>query len=160
MWKLLIIDVLDALIRSTKDNTRTGIFLLEGLLKRDVSDGSKRDYVYYLAVVSFLVYIVDTFIWSLSGKCTNQRVRPSIVLFGCFVDGRRRQPSSSIVKGIGEWTHEERILVCSWHFGSWGWGIHFKIWSILNSVILTIYFLGGLAVAAAAVGAALLSRRR
>lgn len=41
-----------ALIRSSKDNTRTGIFLLEGLLKRNISDGSKRDYVYYLAVAN------------------------------------------------------------------------------------------------------------
>lgn len=41
-----------ALIRSSKDNVRTGIFLLEGLLKRDITDGSKRDYVYYLAVAN------------------------------------------------------------------------------------------------------------
>jgi fission 1 protein len=40
-----------ALIRSSKDNVRTGIFLLEGLLKRDI-DGAKRDYVYYLAVAN------------------------------------------------------------------------------------------------------------
>ncbi|CAD5234936.1 unnamed protein product [Bursaphelenchus xylophilus] len=39
-----------ALIRSSKENVRTGIFILEGLLKKDIEDIPKRDYVYYLAV--------------------------------------------------------------------------------------------------------------
>ncbi|KAH7702778.1 fis1-related protein [Aphelenchoides avenae] len=39
-----------ALIKSHKDDVKTGIYLLEGLLKRDTEDIPKRDYVYYLAV--------------------------------------------------------------------------------------------------------------
>jgi len=39
-----------ALIKSTKEDVRIGIFLLESLLKRDTEDIPKRDYVYYLAV--------------------------------------------------------------------------------------------------------------
>uniref|UniRef100_A0A914DSW2 Mitochondrial fission 1 protein n=1 Tax=Acrobeloides nanus TaxID=290746 RepID=A0A914DSW2_9BILA len=39
-----------ALIKSTKEDVKTGIFLLEGLLKRSEEDIPKRDYVYYLAI--------------------------------------------------------------------------------------------------------------
>uniref|UniRef100_A0A914HWY6 Mitochondrial fission 1 protein n=2 Tax=Globodera TaxID=31242 RepID=A0A914HWY6_GLORO len=39
-----------ALIKSAKDDVNTGIFLLEGLLKRSEEDIPKRDYVYYLAI--------------------------------------------------------------------------------------------------------------
>ncbi|KAI1718750.1 mitochondrial fission 1 protein [Ditylenchus destructor] len=39
-----------ALIKSSKEDVKTGIFLLEGLLKRDSEDVPKRDYVYYLSV--------------------------------------------------------------------------------------------------------------
>uniref|UniRef100_A0A914KJM9 Mitochondrial fission 1 protein n=1 Tax=Meloidogyne incognita TaxID=6306 RepID=A0A914KJM9_MELIC len=39
-----------ALIKSTKEDVRTGIYILESLLKRVESDMPKRDYVYYLAI--------------------------------------------------------------------------------------------------------------
>ncbi|CAD5227518.1 unnamed protein product [Bursaphelenchus okinawaensis] len=39
-----------ALIRSTKENVRTGIFIFEGLLRKDDGEVPKRDYVYFLAV--------------------------------------------------------------------------------------------------------------
>ncbi|KAI6209594.1 Mitochondrial fission 1 protein [Aphelenchoides besseyi] len=39
-----------ALIRSTKENVKTGIYIMESLLKKDSEDVPKRDYVFYLAV--------------------------------------------------------------------------------------------------------------
>ncbi|KAL7079328.1 hypothetical protein ACQ4LE_001145 [Meloidogyne hapla] len=39
-----------ALIKSSKEDVRTGIYILESLLKRPDSDMPKRDYVYYLAI--------------------------------------------------------------------------------------------------------------
>jgi len=38
------------LIKSSKEDVNTGIFLLEGLLRRDNEGIPKRDYVYYLAI--------------------------------------------------------------------------------------------------------------
>ncbi|KAI6244047.1 Mitochondrial fission 1 protein [Aphelenchoides fujianensis] len=39
-----------ALIRSTKENVKTGIYIMESLLKKDSEDVPKRDYVFFLAV--------------------------------------------------------------------------------------------------------------
>ena len=38
------------LIRSNQEDVKTGILILEGLLKRGTEDIPKRDYVYYLAI--------------------------------------------------------------------------------------------------------------
>jgi fission 1 protein len=38
------------LIRSNQEDVKTGIMILEGLLKRGTEDIPKRDYVYYLAI--------------------------------------------------------------------------------------------------------------
>jgi fission 1 protein len=38
------------LIRSNQEDVKTGILILEGLLKRQTEDIPKRDYVYYLAI--------------------------------------------------------------------------------------------------------------
>lgn len=57
-----------ALIRSHNEDVKTGIIILEGLLKRDTEDIPKRDYVYYLAVAH-----------------TRIKVRLSFILFTVYV---------------------------------------------------------------------------
>lgn len=49
-----------ALIKSTKEDVRTGILLLEALLKRFDSDIPKRDYVYYLAIAHTRIKVTKT----------------------------------------------------------------------------------------------------